>query len=120
MIAFLSVRDNWDTALSVGMILFFGSLILFSVWFHLTIKSVPGGRALMAWQRRNPALIGVAGPGLLKETVRLIRDIRAGKYGPQVRRRMKITYWFFAIWIGVAITWFGFLIYVDTQITAGS
>jgi hypothetical protein len=110
MVEYLSERENWLVAMWLGMGWMVGVPALMALYYHWTVRRIPGGAALRAAQRG--ASPDMAGAG------EMWRRLRGGEFGAEGRRLVTRCIWISVIWAAVLAAWLGTLLYVEAQVKA--
>ena len=105
MVEYLSERENWLLAMWLGMGWMAGVPAAMALYYHWTVRRIPGGAALRAAQQS-------AGGG------QMWRRLRSGEFGARARRLVMRCIWISVIWAAVIVAWFGTLLYVEEQVKA--
>ena len=117
MIEYLMVRENWDRALNIGMVMLIGFPALLSFYYHTRVRRLRGGKALGKAQRNlAPTRDNVAAN--LSSAGQMWRRLKSGEFGPGAHNLVKHCIGASVIWVAVVGAWFGVVLYVDAQMMA--
>jgi len=117
MMEYLMVRENWDRALFIGLVMMIGFPALLSLYYHRRVRRFRGGKALSGAQRDlAPSRVDPAGN--LSKAGQIWRRLKSGEFGTDAYRLVKHCIVASLIWVAIVGTWFGVLLYVDARMMA--
>jgi hypothetical protein len=83
-------------------------MLLLARWYHGNINKTAGGRRLMS--RQNAALVGHRTMNGIGDAIPMMRDIAAGRYGPEAKRMQSRVYVVSIVWVLVVALMAGLMI----------
>lgn len=117
MIEYLQIREKWEFASSIGFALMLGIPAAISLYYHIKIRCIAGGKELRAAQARNAAN-SVDALRSIKNGLHMWRLLRRGAFGAEAGKLVFRCALGMLIWVVLMAVWFGVLLYVDVQMMA--
>lgn len=117
MIEYLQIRENWEFALWIGVALMVGIPTAISLYYHITVRRIPGGKELRAAQAHH-APNSVDAVGNFNNGLHMWRLLRRGAFGAEASKLVNRCILGMLIWVVTITVWFGVLLYVDAQMMA--
>lgn len=117
MIEYLKVRENWEFAVSIGFALMVGIPAVLSVYYHITVRRIKGGKRLRVAQARL-APSSVDAVGNFNNGLQMWRMLRSGAFGAEASKLVNRCIIGMVLWVVIVTIWFSVLLYVDAQMMA--